>query len=63
MNIQVSYYKTANGEGYFHLPRRFDCKSGTLWEFDIEKKAVAGQPAEAGTNGKKTDVISRDAVE
>jgi hypothetical protein len=32
MNIQVSYYKTANGENYFHLPRRFDCMNGRDWE-------------------------------
>ncbi len=24
MNVQCSYYKTTNGENYFHLPRRFD---------------------------------------
>tara|TARA_R110001592_G_scaffold1834_2_gene11103 strand:- start:231 stop:3701 length:3471 start_codon:yes stop_codon:yes gene_type:complete len=25
VNFQISYYKTANGEGYLQLPRRFDC--------------------------------------
>ncbi len=25
MNVQCSYFKTTNGENYFHLPRRFDC--------------------------------------
>ena len=24
-NFQISYYKNTNGEGYLHLPRRFDC--------------------------------------
>ena len=23
-NIEINYYKNANGQGYFHLPRRFD---------------------------------------
>lgn len=24
INFKISYYKTTNGQGYFHLPRRFD---------------------------------------
>ncbi len=56
MNVQVGYYKTANGEGYFHLPRRFDCKSGIPWEYDKEK-AGGG----AGTGGKITTQISQRA--
>ncbi len=28
MNVQVSYYKTADGENCFHLPRRYDTAQG-----------------------------------
>ena len=26
VNMEISYYKSSNGEGYFHLPRRYDIK-------------------------------------
>jgi len=29
MNVEISFYKTTNGEGYMHLPRRYDMKAKT----------------------------------
>ena len=26
VNVEISFYKSTNGEGYFHLPRRYDIK-------------------------------------
>ena len=39
MNVEVCYYKCANGENYMHLPRRFDIMNGAKWE---KNKAGAG---------------------
>lgn len=45
MNIEVNYYKTANGENYFHLPRRFDCMNGVPWEIGRNDGDVGTAPA------------------
>ena len=34
MNIQIGYYKCANGENYMHLPRRFDAFTSSSWKDD-----------------------------
>jgi hypothetical protein len=34
MNVQIGYYKCANGENYMHLPRRFDSFTSTSWADD-----------------------------
>ena len=31
INIGISYYKSSNGEGYFHLPRRYDAIKQPFW--------------------------------
>ena len=43
VNVEISFYKTTNGEGYFHLPRRFDFKP---------KEGIAQ------TRGKPPDVMT-----
>ena len=35
VNYKISYYKTTNGEGYFHLPRRFDA-----WKQNFSRNSV-----------------------
>ncbi len=55
MNIEVNYYKTANGENYFHLPRRFDCMKGVPWVIGRSNDDVANVP----TTIPKTPVISK----
>lgn len=44
MNVEVNYYKTANGENYFHLPRRFDCMNGVPWQKGRSDDDVADTP-------------------
>ena len=51
MNVQVSYYKTANGENYMHLPRRFDCMDGVKW--GVEK--TPGGTASKAVSTRATD--------
>lgn len=48
MNVEVCYYKTANGENYIHLPRRFDMYNGAKWE----------ENGKAGADKKTTAVLS-----
>ena len=38
-HVSISYYKTSNGDGYFHLPRRYDAVKSN-WE--INSKNVTG---------------------
>jgi hypothetical protein len=35
-HIQINYYKTTNGEGYFHLPRRYDAHKAAWNENPID---------------------------
>jgi hypothetical protein len=35
IHYKISYYKTTNGEGYFHLPRRFDA-----WKQNFNRNSV-----------------------
>tara|TARA_R110002033_G_scaffold46408_1_gene91061 strand:- start:1553 stop:6877 length:5325 start_codon:yes stop_codon:yes gene_type:complete len=42
MNVEISFYKTTNGEGYMHLPRRYDMKAKTG-----QPQTVGGAPAVA----------------
>ena len=51
VNFQISYYKNTNGQGYFHLPRRFDAQydAGTAAHWtnnpaDIPQVNTPGQP-------------------
>jgi hypothetical protein len=41
-HFNISYYKTANGEGYYHLPRRFDA-----WKDKFHNDTAAGPGNEA----------------
>jgi hypothetical protein len=40
-HIQINYYKTTNGEGYFHLPRRFDAKKLEFTPVPIDRSGKA----------------------
>lgn len=40
-HIQINYYKTTNGEGYFHLPRRFDAKKAEFVPVPIDRSGNA----------------------
>ena len=38
VNFNISFYKTTNGEGYYHLPRRFDAYKSQFW---VDTESVA----------------------
>ena len=49
-HIQINYYKTTNGEGYFHLPRRFDAAKTEFIPVPIDRSGIpkAGDRTPAG---------------
>ena len=50
MNFSLNYYKTTNGEGYFHLPRAYDIADGVAQTSGgtAISKAMADTPDELG---------------
>lgn len=52
MNFNLNYYKTTNGEGYFHLPRAYDIATGVKQTQDPAvngiSKAMEDTPDEMG---------------
>jgi hypothetical protein len=52
-HLQINYYKTTNGEGYFHLPRRYDAHKAPYDEnpIDLWRNSVTA-PAGPAPDGK-----------
>ena len=52
VNFNISYYKTTNGEGYYHLPRRYDA-----WKSQFHNDTLAGPSIQVNWAG----LVSNDA--
>jgi hypothetical protein len=61
MNMQISYYKTANGENYFHLPRRYDCQTG-LGYAAIGTATKIAEPLKAVSNRLGSDDVEEETL-
>ena len=60
-HLSVSYYKNANGEGYFHLPRRFGFKAKAEWDLSNRKITDYQWADQLFSEGKKVATAQFDS--
>lgn len=64
-NIEINYYKNANGQGYYHLPRRFDMPNprvvphgvGNPSEFDDQHQMYLAYTGNGATNPVPNPIV------